>query len=116
MVASWTPCESSATVSLSGHWVAARRRRRSVSASSGTLTWKGRIELSSPVADSCMDAPASAARADRVRALATIMRTREFFIFVYLAFCFQESALLRRRVGSYVYAADSEPENGPSPI
>jgi hypothetical protein len=38
IVASCTPCEASVTVSLSGHRVAATRRRRSASASSETLT------------------------------------------------------------------------------
>src|SRR5207245_9160272 len=42
----WTPCVSSATVSLSGHRVAAMRRRRSASCSSGTLTRNGRIAVS----------------------------------------------------------------------
>src|ERR1700730_9724012 len=43
MVASWTPCVASLTVSLLGHRVAATRRRSSTSWSSGTLTWKARI-------------------------------------------------------------------------
>src|SRR3981189_916974 len=43
MVASWTPCVASLTVSLPGHLVAATRRRSSTSWSSGTLTWKARI-------------------------------------------------------------------------
>src|SRR3954452_9637780 len=37
------PCDPSSTVSRSGHRVAAMRRRRSSSCSSGTETWKGRI-------------------------------------------------------------------------
>ena len=41
---------SSATVSLSGHRVAARRRRRSSSAACGTLALKGRMEESSTTA------------------------------------------------------------------
>src|SRR5271167_2769240 len=49
MVASCTPCDESATVSLSGQRVAAMRRRRSTSASSGALNWKGRIAMSSVV-------------------------------------------------------------------
>src|SRR4051812_28392293 len=48
MVASCTPWDPSATVSFSGHWVAARRRRRSASCASETLMRKGRI--ASPVA------------------------------------------------------------------
>jgi hypothetical protein len=44
-MASGTPCDWSATVSFSGHWVAAMRRRRSVSFSSGVSTWKGRISV-----------------------------------------------------------------------
>src|SRR5256712_3730211 len=50
MVASCTPCVSSATVSFSGQRVAAMRRRRSTSASSGTSTRKGRIAVSSATA------------------------------------------------------------------
>src|SRR5438093_1011987 len=50
MVASGTPCESSSTVSRSGHLVAATRRRSSTSSSSGTLTRKGRMVASSAAA------------------------------------------------------------------
>src|ERR1700726_3127607 len=45
MVASWTPCELSATVSLSGQRVEEMRRRRSVMASSGTSTRNGRTPV-----------------------------------------------------------------------
>src|SRR5215212_658055 len=45
--ASWIPCDWSLTVSWSGHLVAAMRRRRSRSCSSGMLTRKERIVLSS---------------------------------------------------------------------
>jgi hypothetical protein len=45
IVASRTPCDSSATVSCSGQRVAARRRRRSASSDSGMSTWKGRISV-----------------------------------------------------------------------
>src|SRR3712207_4266245 len=56
MTASGTPCDWSGTVSRSGHCVAAMRRRRSVSASSGTSTWKGWITVApavSVVVDMC---------------------------------------------------------------
>ncbi len=43
MVASGTPCDSSDTVSFSGHWVAAMRRRRSSSLACGTFTLNGRM-------------------------------------------------------------------------
>src|SRR5262249_34006332 len=43
IVASCTPCDVSATVSFSGHCVAAMRRRSPTSASSGMSTRKGRI-------------------------------------------------------------------------
>src|ERR1700690_2359332 len=59
MVANWTPCDSSVTVSLSGHWVAARRRRKSASAAFGTLTWKGRMALRSSVVAACAPSEAS---------------------------------------------------------
>src|SRR5271170_501888 len=45
-VASWTPCDRSATSSLPGQRAAAMRRRRSAIASSGTPTRKGRISVS----------------------------------------------------------------------
>src|SRR5271170_5728480 len=45
-VASWTPCDRSATSSLPGQRTAAMRRRRSAIASSGTPTRKGRISVS----------------------------------------------------------------------
>src|SRR5215471_3414644 len=48
IVASGTPCESSETVSRSGHWVASMRRRKSSRASSGTATLKGRISVAVP--------------------------------------------------------------------
>src|SRR5215204_3589787 len=44
-MASGTPWDASATVSFSGQFVAAMRRRRSSKASSGTSTWKGRMSL-----------------------------------------------------------------------
>jgi hypothetical protein len=50
MVASCTPCEASVTVSLSGHFAATMRRRRSTSCSCGTLTRKGRMAVFSLVA------------------------------------------------------------------
>jgi hypothetical protein len=43
IISSRTPCESSVTVSFSGQRVSVMRRRRSMSASSGMSTWKGRI-------------------------------------------------------------------------
>src|ERR687889_704659 len=43
MTASGTPCDSSCTVSCSGHRVASIRRRSSVSSASGTSTEKGRM-------------------------------------------------------------------------
>ena len=43
IVASCTPCDESATVSRSGHCVAAMRRRRLARASSATLMRKGRM-------------------------------------------------------------------------
>src|SRR5260370_19155705 len=43
MVASCTPCDASATVSRSGHFVALMRLRNSVSSASGTFTRNGRI-------------------------------------------------------------------------
>src|SRR5690348_13346693 len=46
-MASGTPCESSVTVSRSGHRVAATRRRRSARSVSGKLTWNGRMAGSS---------------------------------------------------------------------
>src|SRR5690242_8374623 len=46
-MASGTPCESSVTVSRSGHRVAATRRRSSASSDSGKLTWNGRMAWSS---------------------------------------------------------------------
>jgi hypothetical protein len=52
MVASWTPCVASLTVSSSGHLVAATRRRRSTSAASGKREWNGRILPDRAVADS----------------------------------------------------------------
>src|SRR3954471_18259630 len=39
------PCDASATVSRSGHRVAAMRRRSSTSCSSGTEIWNGRMVL-----------------------------------------------------------------------
>src|ERR1700736_853363 len=45
MVASCTPCDASATVSRSGHFVALMRVRKSVSSASGTFTRNGRIAL-----------------------------------------------------------------------
>src|SRR5262245_21376110 len=45
IVASGTPCESSGTVSLSGHWVASMRARRSSICASETATLKGRISV-----------------------------------------------------------------------
>src|SRR5262245_37243902 len=45
IVASCTPCDASVTVSRSGHCVALMRLRRSIRASSGTLTRNGRIAV-----------------------------------------------------------------------
>ena len=45
MVASGTPCESSSTVSRSGHRVASMRRRSSVSSDSGKLIWNSRMAV-----------------------------------------------------------------------
>src|SRR5215470_9258095 len=45
MVASCTPCDASATVSRSGHFVAFMRLRNSVSSASGTLKRKGRTAV-----------------------------------------------------------------------
>jgi hypothetical protein len=50
IVASCTPCDRSATSSLLGKRVAARRRRNSASCSSGTSIWNGRIAVDSAVA------------------------------------------------------------------
>src|SRR5688500_3545264 len=77
MVASCTPWDSSVTVSRSGHWVAARRRRKSTSASSGTLMRKGRIALSPSVALDCAGVVArGAAVAARPNVPAAAVRTR----------------------------------------
>src|ERR1700760_4744750 len=46
MRASRTPCESSVTVSASGHLVAFTRRRRSASSASAKLMGNGRISVS----------------------------------------------------------------------
>src|SRR4051794_36749053 len=73
MVASGTPCEESATVSFSGHCVAAIRRRRSASCSSGTEKWKGRMaSLSEAAARSGLTklaAPRAAEAARKLRRL-----------------------------------------------
>ena len=53
MVASGMPCESSSTVSRSGHLVAAMRLRRSSSSESAKPMWNSRIAATS-VADICV--------------------------------------------------------------
>src|SRR3954454_21683774 len=53
MVASGTPCESSSTVSRSGHRVASMRRRRSIRSDSSKRTWNARMLGVTCVADIC---------------------------------------------------------------
>ena len=53
MVASGTPCESSSTVSRSGHLVASMRRRRSASSASSKPTSNARMAGVACVADIC---------------------------------------------------------------
>src|SRR3954449_9498685 len=53
MVASGTPCESSSTVSRSGHLVASMRRRRSMSSDSSKPTSNARMVGVACVADIC---------------------------------------------------------------
>src|SRR4051812_9908100 len=53
MVASGTPCESSSTVSRSGHLVASMRRRRSMSSDSSNPTSNARMVGVTCVADIC---------------------------------------------------------------
>src|SRR5690242_12466866 len=69
MVANCTPCESSATISFSGHFVDSIRRLRSARSLSDALKWKGRIALS------VATAAGSPARRPRAPAAAEVART-----------------------------------------
>lgn len=62
MVANCTPCERSVTNSLVGQRVAARRRRRSASCSSGTRTSNGRTAVTSASVRGAGTAPAMVVR------------------------------------------------------
>src|SRR5215470_5887360 len=84
MVASFTPCDASVTVSLSGHRVAAMRRRRSTSASSGTLILKGRTVLPSAAAAKSpgrrLTAPTAAEAARRARRVGDVAHMTFSFV------------------------------------
>src|SRR5215831_8988110 len=77
MVSNWTPCDASVTVSFPGHWVATRRRRRSVSASSEAWNWKGRIAGGLSLA---------AATSKAVAGIAAVARASEAIVVLALKF------------------------------
>src|SRR5215813_8796992 len=105
MVSNWTPCDSSVTVSFSGHWVASSRRRRSASASSEAWNWKGRTAVGFSLAAAtslALAGIAAVARASEATAVRAVKFRREgtlgasaigFLVFMFLFVYLKDSSL-----------------------